>query len=78
MSCLEWENLKLMTLKKNKVKIQDVCVKGTAGHVKRITKSTDYDEIKRALFEWFVNARAKVIPISGPLIQTEALETAKN
>jgi len=45
--------------------------------VKRITKSTDYDEINRVMFEWFVSARAKGIPISGPLIQTEALEAAK-
>jgi hypothetical protein len=45
--------------------------------VKRITKSTDYDEINRAMFEWFVSERAKGIPISGPFIQTEALETAK-
>lgn len=62
---------------KNKIKIKDEWVKGTAGHVKRITKSTDYDEINRAMFEWFVSARAKGIPISGPLIQTEALETAR-
>ena len=63
---------------RNKIKIKDEWVKGTAGHVKRITKSTDYDEINRAtMFEWFVSARAKGIPISGPLIQTEALETAK-
>ena len=62
---------------KNKIKIQDEWVKGTAGHVKRVTKSTEYDEINRAMFEWFVSARAKGIPISGPLIQTEALETAK-
>jgi hypothetical protein len=45
--------------------------------VKRITKSTDYDEINRSMFEWFVSARTKGIPVSGPLIQTEALETAK-
>ena len=38
---------------KNKIKIQDEWVNGTAGHVKRITKSTDYDEINRAMFEWF-------------------------
>ena len=61
-----------------KNKIKDEWVKGTAGHMKRITKSTDYDEINRAMFEWFVNARAKGIPISGPFIQTEALQTAKN
>ena len=66
-----------MTLKKNKIKIKDEWVKGTTGHVKRIIKSTDYDEINRAMFEWFVSARAKGIPISGPLIQTVALETAK-
>ena len=45
--------------------------------MKHITKSTDYDEINRAMFEWFVSAHAKGIPISGPLIQIEALETAK-
>jgi len=53
---------------KNKIKIKDEWVKGTAGHVKRITKSTDYDELNRAMFEWFVSARAKGIPISVPLI----------
>ena len=62
---------------KNKIKIKDEWVKGIAGHVKRITKSTDYDEINHAVFEWFVSAHAKGIPISGPLIQTETLETAK-
>ena len=34
---------------KNKIKIQDEWVKGTAGHAKRITKYKDYDEINRAL-----------------------------
>ena len=28
---------------KNKIKIKDEWVNGTAGHVKRVTKSTDYD-----------------------------------
>jgi hypothetical protein len=44
--------------------------------VKRFTKSTD-DEINRAVFEWFVSARAKGVPVSGPLIQVEASETEK-
>jgi hypothetical protein len=29
------------------------------------------------VFEWFVSARAKGVPVSGTLIQAEALETAK-
>jgi hypothetical protein len=29
------------------------------------------------VFECFVSARAKGVPVSGPLIQAEALETAK-
>ena len=79
MCCLKWEKLKFMTFKKkNKIKIKDEWVKGTAGHVKRVTKSTDYDEINRAMFGWFVSARTKGFPISGPLIQTDALETANN
>ena len=36
---------------KNKIKIKDEWLKGTAAHVKRITKSTDYDEINCAMFE---------------------------
>jgi len=36
--------------KRNKIKIKDQWVKGIAGHVKGITKSTDYDEINRAMF----------------------------
>ena len=41
-----------MTLKKNKIIIKDEWVKGTAGHVKRVTKSTDYDEINN--FEYVI------------------------
>ena len=51
--------------------------KGSSRTCEKHHKSTDYDEINCAMFELFVSARAKGIPISGPLIQTEALETAK-
>lgn len=56
--------------------IKDEWLKGTAGHVKCITKCTDNNEINR--FEWFVSACAKGVPISGLLIQAGALDTAKN
>ena len=36
-------------------------------------KSTDDDEINRAVFEWFVSARAKGVPVSGTLIQSSCL-----
>jgi hypothetical protein len=52
-------------------------LKGTSEDVKRFTKSTDDDEINRAVFEWFVSARAKAVPVSGTLIQAEALVTEK-
>jgi hypothetical protein len=61
----------------NRMKIREEWLKGTSGDVKRFTKSTDNDEINCAVFEWFVSARAKGVPVSGTLIQAEALETAK-
>jgi hypothetical protein len=61
----------------NGMKIRDEWLKGTSGDVKRFTKSKDDDEINRAVFEWFVSARAKGVPVSGTLIQAETLETAK-
>jgi hypothetical protein len=61
---------------KTRMKIRDKWLRGTSRDVKRSTKSTDY-EINRAVFEWFVSARAKGVPVLGPLIQAEALETAE-
>lgn len=45
--------------------------------MKRISKTTNNDEINNRMYEWFVSARAKGLPTSGPLIKTEVLMTAK-
>ena len=35
------------------------------------------NEINNAVWEWFIAARAKNVPVSGPFLQAEALAVAK-
>lgn len=62
---------------KNKDKIMDEWLKGTNSRVIRVGKITGNEEINETVWEWFVSARAKGMPISGPIIQAEAMEVAK-
>lgn len=39
---------------------------------------TGNEKINEAVWEWFVAARAKNVPISGPILQAQALEVAKS
>ncbi|CAI6367554.1 unnamed protein product [Macrosiphum euphorbiae] len=45
--------------------------------MKRKPKSNANEEINNLTWEWFVSARAKNIPISGPIIQTKARQIAE-
>ena len=40
-------------------------------------RSTDYTEVNDAAYKWYCLARQRNIPISGPLLQEEALQIAK-
>ncbi|XP_025420186.1 tigger transposable element-derived protein 4-like isoform X2 [Sipha flava] len=45
--------------------------------MKRKPKSNANEEINNLTWKWFVSARAKNIPISGPIIQTKARQIAE-
>ncbi|XP_053568121.1 tigger transposable element-derived protein 6-like [Bombina bombina] len=47
------------------------------GEVKRKVKATGNEDLTKLLWEWFVSACSKNVPISGPILQTQALELAK-
>ncbi|XP_053571634.1 tigger transposable element-derived protein 6-like [Bombina bombina] len=47
------------------------------GAVKRKAKATGKEDLNKLLWEWFVAARSKNVPISGPILQTQALALAK-
>jgi len=64
---------------KNKDQLKKEWLQGKSGKVKKLTKgaSSDYEEINRAVYEWFLGTREKNVPVSGPMLQAEALEVAK-
>ncbi|XP_053555972.1 tigger transposable element-derived protein 6-like [Bombina bombina] len=61
---------------KNKEKIMEEWLAGN-GEVKRKAKATGNEDLNKLLWEWFVAARSKNLPISGPILQTQALALAK-
>lgn len=46
------------------------------GDRKRKCRTTGNEEINETVYEWFVGARAKNMPISGPILQAQALNVA--
>lgn len=66
-------------LVKNKAEIQKLWVQnGDEGrkHVK--VRKTECTAVNDVVYEWFCAARAKNVPISGPLIQEKALKVSQN
>ena len=45
--------------------------------MKRKQKTTGNEEINELLWEWFLHACSKNMPISGPILQRQSLELAK-
>ena len=41
------------------------------------SRSTDNEDVNKAVYEWYCLARQRNIPISGPLLQEEALQIVK-
>ncbi|KAL4154212.1 hypothetical protein QTP88_002044 [Uroleucon formosanum] len=60
---------------KNKIKIREEWLKGN-GKSKRSLKKTVNNEINKAVWDWFVKARSKNIPISGPMLQEKSKDIA--
>ena len=44
--------------------------------LKKKGKSEEYQDINNAIWSWFCMAREALIPVSGPMIQEEALQIA--
>ena len=42
--------------------------------LKKKGKSEEYQDINNAIWRWFCMAREALIPVSGPMIQEEALQ----
>ncbi|KAL4126215.1 hypothetical protein QTP88_010441 [Uroleucon formosanum] len=62
---------------KNKENIMDEWVNSkNSGKSKRV-KTPSFEQIDEKLYEWFVSVRSKNLPISGPIIQTEAIKLAE-
>lgn len=60
---------------KNKESILSDWTSGKSSSAKRMRTSLNED-LNAAVFEWFCRARSKSIPLSGPMIQAQALEVA--
>ena len=41
-------------------------------------RTTDYTEVNDAMYKWYCLARQRCIPLSGPLLQEEALQIARS
>lgn len=43
----------------------------------RRLKTPSFEQIDQKLYEWFISVRSKNLPISGPILQTEAMKLAQ-
>ncbi|XP_006882444.1 PREDICTED: tigger transposable element-derived protein 6-like [Elephantulus edwardii] len=66
----------IYTIMKEKEKIIEKYMSSTNVNVKK-ERDGNYAEINRSVFEWFLQASARNIPISGPILQAKAKEMAK-
>ena len=62
-------------LRKQEAIMNDFEANGDGG--RKIFRSTDNEDINEAVYKWYCLARQRNIPISGPLLQEEALQIAK-
>lgn len=65
----------LSTVLKNKDSIHKALASGTSAQHKKVTLPK-HDELDKAVYTWFVDARAKNIPLSGATVQQKALNYA--
>lgn len=83
-------NAKLLTIKfkcgktqvyqilKNKESIKQEFLSGAGNsNAKRKLRQTGNEDINKILLEWFLDARTRNLPISGPILQTQAKIIAK-
>ncbi|XP_070390804.1 tigger transposable element-derived protein 6-like [Dermacentor albipictus] len=65
----------LSTILKSKEAIEQALASGTSAKRKKLTPSA-HEDLDKAMYAWFVETRAKNIPISGNAVQQKALNYA--
>lgn len=63
---------------KNKDKIKEEWMRGSNGDVKRKPKENSNEDINSTLLQWFMDARTRNLPVSGPILQEKAKEIAQH
>ena len=63
---------------KRKDEYKGIYEENTTSKCKRHDTGSKYGELNDLVYQWFKQARAKNIPLSGPIIQEKALEFAQN
>lgn len=65
----------LSTILKNKATIKNQARERPNADSKRIRKPA-YDAVEKALYQWFLDIRARNLPVSGPMLQSKAKDFA--
>lgn len=68
-------NSTLSTILKSKDAITSALSSGTSAKRKKLTQAA-HEDLEKALLKWFVDMRAKKMPISGSVLQQKALDYA--
>jgi hypothetical protein len=63
---------------KRKDEYKGIYEENTTSKRKRHDTGSKYGELSDLVYQWFKQARAKNIPLSGPIIQEKTLEFAQN
>ena len=69
--------IQIQTILKKKHKLLDAYKANADSSRKRLCYCGEYDDIDEITWHWFELARSQNIPISGPMIQEQAREYAK-
>ena len=67
----------LSTWVKNKHTLTTSLEKKGMSFSRKSTRCGSYDQIDKAVFDWFVGKRSKKVPIDGIILKEKALEFAK-
>ena len=70
--------LTLSTFLKQKSKIEQNIDADALGPQQKKMRTADYEEVDKAVYTWFVEIRAKNIPINGPLLCERARSFARS
>ncbi len=63
---------------KNRDEIMDRWINNANGNQRRKARVTGNEKINESVWEWFISARAKSMPISGPILQAQAMRVAES